>query len=225
MHLRLTTWLFFPAICFLALGCTRGSSTLGKPKIEENETVSEDPEAKPIRECYDKYRIAAVKGDQAEVLKVTDNSTLPWFRDVLELARSSNRDKFDSSNYNMRLCVVFLRQKFPHRLDEIKPEDAFGSFLEDLHDISQADLGTIRREKDDFAVARNLGPNGAYMWSFSKINGEWKVNFRKTMEMQGDFQAADAKQAGKPERELLLEYLRRFFHKNVNPKILDGPLP
>jgi hypothetical protein len=226
MQLRLTTWLFLPAICVFALGCTRGTSSLTKPRIEENEAVVEDPEAEPIRKCFDNYRKAVIKADLDEVLKFTDTSTMPWFRDTLDLARNANRDELAGTSFSMRLCVVFLRQKFKRgELDGMKPEGAFRSFLDDVHDIPQLDLGAMHRDKDDTAIARPLGPIGAYMWSFSKINGDWKVNFKKTMEMQGEFQTSTAKQLGKSEKDLLLENVKNHMHKDVNPRILDGPLP
>ncbi len=222
---RFVYCLLLPIAFLTLLGCSRGPSTLAKPRYEDNLQL-EDPKTVPIRECYAKFKSALLAHDSQALLKITDSSTLPWFEKAIEGARTMKRDELSKLNMWTRLYTLYVRQKY--LLADLKEMDATKGLAVYVKDwstnVQEVELATVRFEKDETAVATLVMQPTQDMMAFKKVDGEWKVNFAASMDRHGESLASLARSQNKSEDDILIEAIASYTKATVNRKILDGPL-
>jgi hypothetical protein len=206
------------------LGCSRGPSKLARPDIEENTDLA-DSKRDPVRECFENYKKAMGKGQ--EILKWTDSSTLPWFQDALDAARSTkmNREELNKLKLAKRLFVVHLRHKFSAaKLKDMTAASALETYASDAKSsVARIKLGIIEVEDDDTALATPLGQRKEPDWSFSKVNGNWKVNFEASMDLYSDTLKSGFRQEHTTEEDGIIKLIHGVTGKEVDPKLFNGP--
>jgi hypothetical protein len=207
------------------LGCSRGSSRLAAPTFEDNVEYNEDPQAKAVRECFASYKNAMSAGTVESALKLTDSSTLPWFKTAVESARSLKRAELSELDMATRLFVLYMRQKYSaNELRDMDADKAFKVYIADwTGDLPRTELGIIHFEQNDTALAMPRGQFIQYFWAFAMDGKDWKVRFKASMDLYGEALVAVARSQNKSEDELLVESLSAHTGKPVDKRIFDGP--
>jgi hypothetical protein len=203
------------AILFLMLA----TSCLGAPTKAQQE----------VTKVFRAYQAAVLRGDGEAAWSVLDSHTMNFYAQVQRDALSMAPAEFDRLDWMAKLMVARVRVEF--RRGELQKLSGKYLFVLAVTNgwISKSTVESVK-------VLEGVAVSGRYAtiflpeapaipaFSFIQEGSEWKFALWKSFALANRSMDQMRKESGLPEKEFLLELLRRVSKYKVDEKVFDGPL-